>query len=122
MLASVYARFRASTAFLVVLVLFVAAWIAAHLLWGFDSDWGLLNLILSIEASISVALIIMANDRQETIEKKQLAYMQHLMEGMLRSLEKQKAIEDVTREMVASLDPAVAPASTPHGGMDGHSL
>lgn len=122
MLASVYARFRASTAFLVVLVLFVASWIAAHLLWGLDSDWGLLNLILSIEASISVALIIMANDRQETIEKKQLTYMQHLMEGMLRSLEKQKAIEDVTREMVASLDPAVAPASTPHGGMDGHSL
>lgn len=97
-------------AFLVVLVLFVAAWITLHHLVGLDPDWGLLNLILSIEASFSVALIIMADGKQEERDHKQLAYMQHLLEGIVAVLEGPNVERDQPTR------------SATGGGLDGHNL
>jgi hypothetical protein len=53
-----YAKFRISPAFLLVLLAFIVASIAAHHLWDYDSDWTVTNLVLSFEASLSVCIFM----------------------------------------------------------------
>lgn len=76
-----YARFRGSRAFLIALAATIAIWIAWNLIPGLphfdDPEFGRLNLALSTEASLSVALLIMAGDKQETAQREQLRYLQH---------------------------------------------
>lgn len=63
-LASTYAKFRGSRGFLFGLVVFVGSWLVFHFIFGFDSDFGELNTILSTEASISLAFFTMVSDAQ----------------------------------------------------------
>lgn len=81
-LALAYARFRGSFAFVGVLALLMAAALLLHWLFGFDPDWGITNLSLSTEASISVALLIMDTAKQEALQRKQLQYMLTIMEAL----------------------------------------
>lgn len=89
--ASLYARFRGSRSFLIALSVFIAFWVSWNLIqpwWPrFDAP-GLdrLNLILSIEASLGLALLIMVNDRQEENQRKQLTYIQHMLEATIELL------------------------------------
>ncbi|MGH7068172.1 MAG: DUF1003 domain-containing protein [Acetobacteraceae bacterium] len=80
-----YARFRGSRLFLWILTGFLAFWFGCNLLpWlpHFDRPgYGVLNVILSAEASLSVALLIMAAERQDAIQQKQLEYLLHLIEA-----------------------------------------
>lgn len=82
-LASVYARYRGSPWFVLLLAVFLAFWFVAE--WidpSFDHGFGVLNVILSSEASLSVALLIMATEKQDAIQRKQLEYMLHMMEAL----------------------------------------
>lgn len=82
-LADLYARFRGSVAFVCLLSAFLAFWFGLE--WidpAFDRGFGILNVILSSEASLSVALLIMATEKQDAIQKKQLEYTLHLIEAM----------------------------------------
>lgn len=91
-LADRYAKFRGSKAFLVALCTLIFLWVALNLcpLFKWDDGFGELNLILSSEASISVALLIMAQDKQDELQKKQMLYIQHLLEATIELIEKQK--------------------------------
>lgn len=80
--ARAYARFRGSRNFLLGLAAFIAAGLAAHFVLGWDADFGALNLLLSMEASLSVALLMMWNERQDEAEAKRLEYLVHLMEAV----------------------------------------
>lgn len=80
--ASRYARFRGSAWFVLFMCVFLAGWFVAE--WidpAFDRGFGILNVILSSEASLSVALLIMANERQDALQRKQVEYLLHLIEA-----------------------------------------
>ena len=81
-LAALYKRLRTSKAFLLGLAAFIGTWAALHFLIGFDPEWGALNLILSAEASLSMALFMMLSDRQDQFQREQREQMLHLMEAV----------------------------------------
>lgn len=87
-LSAAYKRFRGSRSFLLCLSLFIAIWVGAHFLTGFDDGFGALNLILSAEASLSMAVFMaiqqQIDDLQATsdaFQRRQLEYLLELMEG-----------------------------------------
>lgn len=84
--ALLYARFRGSMFFVWALGLFCAVWITwntrSFLPHFDDQGFPLLTLILSIEASLSVALLIMDTARQEARDRRQQKYMLDLMESV----------------------------------------
>lgn len=90
--AGLYAKFRGSALFLVALAMTIGFWITWNVFPGlphFDGpDFGRLNLVLSTEASLSVALLIMANDKQDVQQRKQLRYMLTTLEAMRAMLTK----------------------------------
>ena len=97
-IATAYTHFRGSPLFIAVLALLIIVWLAVHWLFGADSDFGALNLVLSTEAGVSTALLVMDMARGEAAQKRaeerhaqQLKYMQHLLEAIL---EDTSAIEE----------------------------
>jgi len=59
-----YAKLRGSPIFVVGLLAFVSTWLILHALFNFDHAFGALNLVLSTEASVSLAFFTMMGDRQ----------------------------------------------------------
>ena len=100
--AQAYARFRGSPTFVVVLTAFCAAWIFANLVSWLphfdDSSFGLLTLILSIEASLSVALLIMDAAVQEEFQRKQMTYMLHMLEAIRDLMKVEEARVEETKK------------------------
>lgn len=80
--ARAYTRLRGSPVFVVFLLVFVATWVTAHLLTGFDHAFGVLNLTLSTEASASVAFLQMITDRQAADATRQAAEMREVLDDM----------------------------------------
>jgi uncharacterized membrane protein len=90
-IATFYRHFRTSRSFLAILVTFIGIWMSLHFTRGFDPDWGGLNLVLSIEASIGMALFMLVADRQDKFQQRQLRYMLHVIEAVHALLEEQAA-------------------------------
>lgn len=99
--ASAYAKFRGSPAFLITLATYVLLWLvwnvacargylSVSLSLDTPGDWGTLNLILSIEASISMALLLMDNAKCEANQHRQLETIQHLAEASIVLLEAER--------------------------------
>jgi len=99
-----YAKFRGSEAFLYAVATFVGVWLLGHFTFGVDPTFGGLNLCLSIEASLSVALLIMHNQKSEVrrVEEerkarerhqKDMKHMLDIMEGIKLLLEENKHVE-----------------------------
>lgn len=79
-----YAKFRGGRAFLIALcgvLVFWFTWNTLPFLPHFDPNWSLLNVFLSVEASLSVALLIMANEKIEHERIQQDKYMLALLEA-----------------------------------------
>lgn len=77
--AEFYAVYRGSPYFIGTLLGIEVVWASAHYIYGFDPDWGMLNLFLSTEASITTALLIIdlhhsdkMQHRMEIAQSKQL--------------------------------------------------
>lgn len=62
--AQLYARMRGSKGFLIGLCVFVFGWVIVSWLTGWDHDHGALNLVLSFEASISLAFFAVVSESQ----------------------------------------------------------
>lgn len=83
-----YLAFRSPKYFLWVVVAYVSGSIFAHLHLGYDSDWGMTNLMLSIEASTASAVLMMVaertarmQDEMAKMQREQLAaILQHSIE------------------------------------------
>jgi len=93
-LAKGYAAFRGSPVFIAVLSLWVGLWLLGHHYFGFDQDLGEINLILSVEAGISTALLVMDMARGESHRRRaeerhsqMLKYIAHMMEALLEERE-----------------------------------
>ena len=87
-LSAAYKQFRGRRSFLICLSLFIAIWVSAHFLTGFDDGFGALNLILSAEASLSMAVFMALQAQVDGIatkaddfQRRQLEYLLELMEG-----------------------------------------
>lgn len=89
--ANLYARFRGSTAFLAALAATITVWIGWNEMPGLphfdDPEFGRLNLLLSTEASLSVALLIMANDKQNRAQQEILRQLLRLTETIKTEVE-----------------------------------
>lgn len=77
--AKFYAAFRGSKGFLVGLVVFIGIWLSYHFTTGFDTEFGLLNTILSSEASVSLAFFTMLSDRQDRAQRKHAEALEHMV-------------------------------------------
>jgi uncharacterized membrane protein len=98
--SQIYVKFRGSVWFLVILVVFCAAWMAIHWITKFDPDLGLLNIVLSFEASLSLAFFAMVSEFQYREQKKQTETIQQILERMDQRDEKiMEVVEDIHEEV-----------------------
>lgn len=91
---ALYKRLRTGKTFLIVLSCFCAAWVAwntAAFHWFpwlaiDDNGFGILTLILSVEASIGTSVLMAISERQDEKQQKQLDYMEDLLESQRDTL------------------------------------
>lgn len=86
--AIAYKRFRGTSAFVFILCSIICIVVVLHYTIGFDPDWGGLNLFLSVEASVSMAIFMGLQDKMDQIQaandnfqRDQLVYMRSQMEA-----------------------------------------
>ena|ERR1700679_3474786 len=77
--AQFYAKARGSKTFLYGLMGFILAWLAVSSITGFDTDHGLINLILSAEASVSLAFFAMMGEKQDEQHRAQMEAIMGLL-------------------------------------------
>jgi hypothetical protein len=70
--------------FFVALIAFVGFWLMFHFRYGFDKDFGELNMMLSIEASVSLAFFTMLGDAQAAYQRTQTDYQKQMVEDVQR--------------------------------------
>ena len=68
-LSTFYSRFRSGWLFLAILAGTIVFWLAAHWIWGIDPELTQLNLVLSIEASLSVGVLIAAQEQNDSMTR-----------------------------------------------------
>lgn len=96
-LALWYARFRGSATFLFGLVGFITLWLWASTIFHFDMDHGLINLILSSEASVSLAFFAMMQEQTD------MHYME-MMSAIKAMLEQSKKVDEEILETVEDIE------------------
>ncbi|MGH2644614.1 MAG: DUF1003 domain-containing protein [Chitinophagaceae bacterium] len=87
--AEIYAKLRTGKSFLIFLSLFCVIWVLWNLFLPkhirFDEPgFPLLTLILSIEASLSISLVIMAEEESNEIQKNQIILLLHQSEVLIQ--------------------------------------
>lgn len=98
--ANTYAKLRGSTGFLIGLIAFIAIWLTGSVLYKFDVDHGLINLMLSAEASISLAFFAMLQDRTESRMQAQMDLIQGILQRMdARDQKMMEVVEDIHEEV-----------------------
>lgn len=82
-LAGAYRRARGSVGFVVGVVTFCVVWVALNCATGFDPNWGIYNVVLSTEASVSTALLLMYFEKQDAASRELLESLKRLGEAQL---------------------------------------
>lgn len=80
--AQIYAKARGSKSFLYGLCFFIAVWLTLSHITGFDADHGLINLILSAEASVSLAFFSMLSEEQDRKHQEMMAAILALLQAI----------------------------------------
>lgn len=80
-LALWYAKFRGSSVFLIGLLAFIGLWLAASTWFNFDRDHGLINLILSSEASVSLAFFAMMQEQTDAQHAEVMTAIKEMLEA-----------------------------------------
>ena len=102
-IARAYQRFRDPGNFLRVVLLFISGSLTLHFAVHYDPDWGATNLILSIEATVaSAALMLLARENQRRneesaqVQAQMLATLLALAQADQRALERgEKLLQDL---------------------------
>jgi uncharacterized membrane protein len=100
-LAKWYAKFRGSSTFLWGLLIFIGGWlILIHSVFKLDPDFGVINLILSSEASVSLAFFAMMQEQTDL----QHSEVMHAIKEMLEQSKKVDAeiletVEEIHEEL-----------------------
>lgn len=95
-----YMTFRDPKFFLIVLIAFISCSLFAHISLAYDADFGLTNLILSIEASTASAVLMMVAEQTASTQK-EMAQLQR--EQMAQLLALAEANAAAAKEYVAML-------------------
>jgi len=93
-----YAKFRGSSTFLWGLLVFIASWLGLHHVFAhFDSDLAGINIILSSEASVSLAFFAMMQEQTD---------MQHseVMNAIKQMLETSQKVDAEILETVEDIE------------------
>lgn len=78
-LANTYAKLRGSAGFLIGLVVFIAIWLTGSKILGVDKDHGMINLLLSAEASVSLAFFAMLQEKTDARVQDQMNVVHQLL-------------------------------------------
>jgi uncharacterized membrane protein len=92
-LAKTYAKLRGSAGFLIGLVAFITVWLVGSKILGMDKDHGMINLILSAEASISLAFFAMLQEKTDARVQDQMEVIHNLLANM------KETVEDIHEEV-----------------------
>lgn len=91
-------KFRGGNAFIISIVIFIISWFTLRSIYHFDPDYGLLNLILSMEASLATCLLLDQTQRQYeqdhqliADEAEALTEIQEDLESLTESINPKKA-------------------------------
>ena len=82
-----FLAFRGGSAFFGALAMFLALWFAARLVWHFDPDNAWLNLLLSLEASVTTSLLLDLQVKTTTSDRQTFARILALEERIDRAIE-----------------------------------
>jgi len=85
--AQLYARMRGSKGFLIGLCVFVFGWLGVSIATGWDRDHGTLNLVLSFEASISLAFFAVVSEAQYQLLKSLLEQIKAEEDEILKEVD-----------------------------------
>jgi uncharacterized membrane protein len=96
--AQLYAKARGSRTFLYGLLAFILAWLAVSHWTGFDGDHGLINLLLSAEASVSLAFFAMMGEKQDAQHREQMEAMLALLQAIKK--EEDRILEEVGHDQL----------------------
>lgn len=83
-----YLTVRKPRNFLKLLCIFIGASLMLHWFRGYDHEWGSTNLILSIEATVAGAVMLMVQEESAQMIEKMLARIISLEEAVLASEER----------------------------------
>ncbi len=77
-----YLMVRKPRNFLKILVIFLSTWLFSHWAFGTDGDFGAINLILSTEASIAGAVLMMVAEESAEWQRMILTQLHELMHDL----------------------------------------
>ena len=93
-----YAKFRGSSTFLWGLLGFIALWLSViHGFFKLDPDFGIINLLLSSEASVSLAFFAMMQEQTDM-------YYMEMMSAIKSMLEQSKKVDAEILETVEDIE------------------
>lgn len=116
--AVIYATFRGSKSFLVGLLVFIALWLSFHMALGFDKDFGMLNTILSTEASVSLAFFTMVSDAQAKAQQRQAQALSEMVSDIKRMGEALITMSEVSQKVLLELNSRLTCRDGPPPGQD----
>ena len=94
-IAAVYGKFRGSKAFLVGLCSFIVIWMTLHFIVPvFDPEMGFINLILSVESSVSLAFFSYLSALQDEKMEQAVNEIKEIVRGT------HEHVEDIHEEVV----------------------
>ena len=76
-----YLTIRKPRNFLKLLCLFISCSVALHFAFGYDIEWGSTNMILSIEATIAGAVMLMVQEEAAEMQAKMLSALLAMAEA-----------------------------------------
>jgi uncharacterized membrane protein len=100
-LAKWYAKFRGSATFLWGLLGFIALWIGVvHGIFGIDKDYGIINLMLSSEASVSLAFFAMMQEQTDMHHSEVMQAIKTMLEQATKTdAEILETVEEIHEEV-----------------------
>jgi hypothetical protein len=97
----VYLTIRRPRNFLILLCAYIVATFIAHFAFGYDSDFGLTNLVLSIESSTANAVLMMVAEESAEASARMLKAILGLVEEIRCNTAATLAIAEAQRAMQA---------------------
>ena len=93
-----YLTVRRPRNFLILLCLFILSSLLLHYFHGYDSDFGATNLILSIEATVAGAVLMMVAEESADIQARMLTQLVEMGEAQAKTLKGVLLIAEAQRD------------------------
>ena len=85
-----YLTIRKPRNFLMILVFFIAVSLAAHELMGYDVEFGITNLSLSVEATIAGAVLMVVAEESAELQRTNVTAQGQMLEALVKMAEAER--------------------------------